>query len=78
MSAVLSQIFSEFETEAQAASYDRWFRAKVERALTLADDPSTPRYTSDEVARRINSIIETEQAARNFRQRLIATPQILL
>ena len=63
MSAVLSPIVSEFETEAQAASYDRWFRAKVERALTLADDPSTPRYTSDEVARRLHGIVETEQVA---------------
>lgn len=30
MSAVLSPIVSEFETEEQAADYDRWFRAKVE------------------------------------------------
>ena len=29
MNAVLSPIVSEFETEEQAASYDRWFRAKV-------------------------------------------------
>ena len=63
MNAVLSPIVSEFETEQQAASYDRWFRAKVERALTLADDPNTPRYTSDEVARRMNSIVEAAKAA---------------
>lgn len=30
MSADLSPIISEFETEEQAASYDRWFRAKVQ------------------------------------------------
>jgi hypothetical protein len=32
----LDPIVSEFETEAQAASYDRWFRAKVQTAI---DDP---------------------------------------
>lgn len=63
MNAVLSPIVSEFETDEQAASYDRWFRAKVERAVALADDPSTPRYTTDEVARRMSRIIEASQAA---------------
>lgn len=63
MNAVLSPIVSEFETDEQAASYDRWFRAKVERALVLADNPGTPRYTSDEVARRMSRIVETAQAA---------------
>ena len=29
VSTPLSPIVSEFETEEQAASYDRWFRAKV-------------------------------------------------
>lgn len=33
MSAQLSPIVSEFETEEQAASYDRWFRAKVQASL---------------------------------------------
>jgi hypothetical protein len=32
MSAVLSPIVSEFETEEQEASYNLWFRAKVEEA----------------------------------------------
>jgi hypothetical protein len=36
MSAQLSPIVSEFETDEQAASYDRWFRAKVQASL---DDP---------------------------------------
>ncbi|MGB3288408.1 MAG: stability determinant [Burkholderiaceae bacterium] len=30
MNAPLSPIVSEFETEDQAAGYDRWFRAKVQ------------------------------------------------
>ena len=34
MSAQLSPIVSEFSTEAVAASYDRWFRRKVEASLT--------------------------------------------
>jgi hypothetical protein len=32
----LDPIVSEFETEDQAASYDRWFRAKVQAAI---DEP---------------------------------------
>lgn len=36
MSVALSPIVSEFETEEQAASYDRWFRAKVQASR---DDP---------------------------------------
>ncbi len=61
MNVVLSPIISEFETEELADSYDRWFRAKVERAVSLADDPNTPRYTSDEVARRMHKLIEQAQ-----------------
>ncbi|MBV4545608.1 MULTISPECIES: stability determinant [Pseudomonas] len=36
MSAELSLIVSDFETEEEAASYDLWYRAKVQAAL---DDP---------------------------------------
>jgi hypothetical protein len=39
MSAELSLIVSDFETEEEAASYDRWYRAKVQAAL---DDPRPP------------------------------------
>jgi hypothetical protein len=49
MSAQLSPIVSEFETEEQAASYDLWFRAKVREAL---DDPR-PAIPHDEVERRM-------------------------
>lgn len=45
---------SEFETEEQAASYDRWFRAKVQASL---DDPSPP-IPHDEVVARIRGKIE--------------------
>lgn len=49
MSAKLSPIVSEFETEEQAASYDLWFRAKVQASL---DDPR-PAIPHDEVERRM-------------------------
>lgn len=45
MSAQLSPIVSEFESEEQAASYDAWFRAKVQSSL---DDPR-PNVPHDEV-----------------------------
>ena len=41
MSAVLSPIVSEFETEEQESSYNLWFRAKVEEALR-SDKPRLP------------------------------------
>ena len=49
MNAVLNPIVSEFETQEQADSYDRWFRAKVQEAL---DDPR-PSLPHDEVVRRM-------------------------
>jgi hypothetical protein len=62
MNAVLDPIISEFETPEQAAIYDRWFRAKVEQSLVKADDPSTPRYTTEEVMRRMDKIIKAAEA----------------
>lgn len=49
MNAALDPIVSEFETQEQADSYDRWFRAKVQEAL---DDPR-PCLPHDEVVRRM-------------------------
>ena len=51
----------EFETEEQAVSYDRWFRAKVQASL---DDPR-PAVPHDRVMARIDAIIE---AARRRQQ----------
>ena len=45
---------SEFETEEQAASYDRWFRARVQASL---DDPR-PSIPHDEVVAKIRAKIE--------------------
>lgn len=58
MSTQLSPIVSEFETEEQAASYDRWFRAKVQASL---DDPS-PCVPHDEVMAEVEAIIAEAEA----------------
>lgn len=63
MSAQLSPIVSEFETEEQAASYDRWFRAKVQASLANPGEG----VPHDEVMARMESIIE--EAERKRRER---------
>ena len=61
MSTPLSPIVSEFETQEQADSYDRWFRAKVHESL--AD--SRPSIPHDEVMAEIEAIIvEAEERDR--------------
>ena len=50
MTTVLDPIVSEFETQEQADSYDRWFRAKVQEAL----EDSRPSLPHDEVVRRMD------------------------
>lgn len=61
MNAVLSPIVSEFETEEQAASYDRWFRAQVQASL---DDPR-PSIPHDQVMAEMDAIIaEAEKRSR--------------
>lgn len=60
MSAQLSPIVSEFETDEQAASYDRWFRAKVKASL---DDPR-PSIPHDQVMAEMEAIIEQAEARR--------------
>ena len=60
MSIPLSPIVSEFETEEQAASYDRWFRAKVQASI---DDPR-PRITHDEAMAEVERMLEERRQAR--------------
>lgn len=43
MRVLLSPIVSEFETQEQADSYDRWFRARVEAAMN-STNPRIPHY----------------------------------
>ncbi|MGA8132874.1 MULTISPECIES: type II toxin-antitoxin system RelB family antitoxin [Pseudomonas] len=57
MSAQLSPIVSEFETEEQAASYDRWFRAKVQASL---DDPR-PNVPHDDVMAEMRALIASKR-----------------
>lgn len=61
MSAELSPIVSEFETEEQAASYDGWFRAKVQASL---DDPR-PSIPHDQVMAEMRALIESKRNKRN-------------
>ncbi|MDG6401186.1 stability determinant [Pseudomonas quasicaspiana] len=57
MSALLSPVVSEFETQEQANSYDVWFREKVQRSL---DGPGTG-VPHDEVMARMDAIIEASE-----------------
>ncbi|UVM03506.1 antitoxin [Pseudomonas laurylsulfatiphila] len=57
MSTELSPIVSEFETKEQAASYDRWFRAKVQASL---DDPR-PNVPHDQVMADMRALIESKR-----------------
>lgn len=54
MSARLDPLISEFDTDEAAASYDRWFRAKVQEAL---DDPR-PSVPHDEAMARVRATID--------------------
>jgi len=56
MSADFFPIALEFETEAQAASHDRWFRAKVQTSL---DDPR-PNVPHDQVMAEMRALIESK------------------
>ena len=63
MDAPLDPLISEFETEAQAASYDRWFRAKVAEAMS-SDQPRIPH---DEAVARVEALLAETRAARAVR-----------
>ena len=60
MKTVRDPIVSEFETDEQAASYDRWFRAKVQDAM----DGKEPRIPHDEAMARVNAMLEARRKAR--------------
>jgi len=57
MSTPLDPIISEFETQEQADSYDRWFRERVQRSL---DDPR-PNIPHDEAMARVRAVIEARK-----------------
>ncbi|CAI1910721.1 Uncharacterised protein [Serratia entomophila] len=60
MTTKLSPIVSEFETQEQADSYERWFRAKVHAAL---DDPR-PGIPHDEAMATLDRLLEEKRALR--------------
>jgi 2-keto-4-pentenoate hydratase len=63
MNATLGALVSEFSTEEEEAiSYDLWFRAKVEQSILEANNPASPRYTTDEVMHRMDKIIKAAEA----------------
>jgi hypothetical protein len=66
MSAVLDPNVSEFATKEQAASYDRWFHAKVQQAL----DSVKPKVPHDEAVARIQVLLEQKRVA-NARSPLV-------
>ena len=63
MSAVLSPIVSEFDTEEQEASYDQWFRAKVEEAIRSEN----PRLPHDAAMAKVQAMLEERRKARASR-----------
>ncbi|MGY2231922.1 antitoxin [Pseudomonas tolaasii] len=61
MSTPLSPIVSEFETQEQADSYDRWFRAKVQASI---DDPR-PSIPHDQVMAEMRALLEARLKERD-------------
>ncbi|WP_312494767.1 type II toxin-antitoxin system RelB family antitoxin [Pseudomonas cremoris] len=57
MSIPLSPIVSAFEIEEQAASYDRWVRAKVQACI---DDPR-PNIPHEQVMAEMRALIESRR-----------------
>ena len=68
MPTPLDPLVSEFATQEDADSYDIWFRAKVESALHRADDPTTPRHTTDAVLRRMDAVIKATEIKHTLRR----------
>ncbi|NWA27935.1 stability determinant [Pseudomonas gingeri] len=60
MSAQLSPIVSEFETDEQATHYDHWFRAKVLEAM----NSEKPRLPHDEAMAKVQSALMERRKAR--------------
>jgi hypothetical protein len=55
MDPLFSTTVPDFESEEQAASYDRWFRAEVQKSL---DDPR-PNIPHEQVKAEIEALMET-------------------
>lgn len=57
----LDPLVSEFDTETEAESYDRWFRAKVEKSMNSQE----PNLSHDEAMAFVRAELERRKAARN-------------
>ncbi|WP_440811014.1 type II toxin-antitoxin system RelB family antitoxin [Pseudomonas syringae] len=57
MNTRTSQIVSEFETEEQASSYDKWFCVHVQTSI---DDPA-PNVPHDQVMAEMRAFLESKQ-----------------
>jgi hypothetical protein len=57
MSAVLSPIVSEFETQEQADSYGAWLLQKLERA----ENSVKPNIPHDQVMAKMNALLESKR-----------------
>jgi hypothetical protein len=57
MNAVLDPIVSEFDTTDQAASYDRWLLAKVQKA----QETTKPLIPHDQVMAEARALIESKR-----------------
>jgi hypothetical protein len=57
MNAVLDPLISEFDTEEQAASYDRWLLAKVQKA----QESKKPLVPHDQVMAEARALIEQKR-----------------
>lgn len=60
MNITLSPIESQFATTDEADAYDEWFRAKVEKSLQMANDPTSIRIPHDEVMSKARARIESK------------------
>jgi len=60
MSAQLSPIVSEFDTDEQAASYDQWFRAKVLEAM----NSTKQRLAHDDAMSKVQAALEERRKLR--------------
>lgn len=63
MPATLDPIVSEFATDKEAVSYDRWFQAKVREAMNSA----RPRLPHDEAMAKVQAELDTRRKARAAR-----------
>ena len=61
MSTILDPIESEFASQEAEETYSTWFVAKVEAAIANADSKISQRFTSDEVARKMDLLIKAAE-----------------